>query len=849
MPEAERSILDALPSHIVVLDPRGGIVAVNRAWHAFGAANGLKDPQGGLGTNYLSLCRSSGPDAEVAAKTKAGIESVLAGTAPRFELEYPCHGPMTRRWFHLMVSPVTLTQGIGALVVHTDCGGKHCAEESLQENHSLLRAIIEGTSDTVFVKDLEGRYLMVNAASARALRRSVSEIIGRGDDDLFPPEVAAQLLAHDQRALALGRSETCEESIGLAGMTTTHLTTKSPYHDSRGMVIGLIGISKDITERKRIEDARERQTERLSKIIAMQQAVATGTVDSDQVMGRIVDRVWELVGGSGAGIALAEGGEMVIRAASGKFGPLLGYRLNQASNLIGRCFRQGQAPQGVDLTTDPGTDGELWRSLGLGCAIVVPIQDGSRPLGVLAVTADQLDAFSDHEMQALLLVGGVLSAAMGQALTFEANLKLLEERAAALAERHRVERALIESEDRLRSALDAARLGVWDWNLRTGLITWSGHHEALYGISEGAFDGTYDGFIACIHPDDREATSRGITTAMTSRKGYAHEHRVVWPDGTVRWIAGGGQFLYDGSGSAVRMVGAVMDVTERRILEHHLVQAQKIEAIGQLAAGIAHEINTPIQYVGDNLHFLRDSFDQLCELVGHYRVLFEETSRDGLIAERVRQVEAAAKAADLEYLTEEIPRATRQSLEGVERVAEIVRAMKDFSHPGTAEKTPADLNRSIGNTVAVSGNEWKYVAEMVLDLDPALPPVPCRLGEIQQVMLNLIVNSAHAIADRPGQPESKGTITVSTRHLEPVVEIRVTDTGAGIPEYARPKVFDPFFTTKEVGRGTGQGLSIAHDVVVKIHGGSISFETEVGVGTTFVVRLPLHPADILAPEA
>ena len=193
----------------------------------------------------------------------------------------------------------------------------------------------------------------------------------------------------------------------------------------------------------------------------------------------------------------------------------------------------------------------------------------------------------------------------------------------------------------------------------------------------------------------------------------------------------------------------------------------------------------------------------------------------------------------MEYLIEEIPKAIAQSLEGVGRVANIVRSMKEFSHPGTDEMQPVDLNKALECTLTVCRNEWKYVADVVTDLDPHLPPVHCMPGACNQVFLNLIINAAHAIADKQGNDSTKkGTITVSTRTDGDWVEVRVADTGTGIAEEHRTKVFDPFFTTKKVGRGTGQGLAIAHSVLVDKHGGTLSFDTEVGRGTTFIVRLP-----------
>ena len=203
-------------------------------------------------------------------------------------------------------------------------------------------------------------------------------------------------------------------------------------------------------------------------------------------------------------------------------------------------------------------------------------------------------------------------------------------------------------------------------------------------------------------------------------------------------------------------------------------------------------------------------------------------------------MEEAVEAADIDYLLSEVPRAIRQALEGVERIAKIVQSMKEFAHPGPAEKQSVDLNRAIESTVTVAQNEWKYVAELETDFDTALTPVPCLLGEFNQVILNMIINAAHAIADVVGDgSRGKGQIRIATRLAGEWAEVRISDTGTGIPEGARAKVFDPFFTTKEVGKGTGQGLAISHTVVVERHGGQLTFETQEGVGTTFVVRLPL----------
>jgi len=285
------------------------------------------------------------------------------------------------------------------------------------------------------------------------------------------------------------------------------------------------------------------------------------------------------------------------------------------------------------------------------------------------------------------------------------------------------------------------------------------------------------------------------------------------------------------------------DITERRIMEAQLNQAQKLESIGRLASGIAHEINTPTQYVADNTHFLQNAFADILELLDKYDQLLQAARQGDLPDTLLDDVEQTAKAADLDYLVREIPHAIKQSLEGLQRVSKIVRAMKEFSHPNEQAKTEVNINKAIQSTICVARNEWKYVAEMVLDLAPDLPPVPCLPGEFNQAVLNIIINAAHAVADVVGDgSDGKGTITVSTRSDGNWVEIRISDTGTGIPDNLADKIFDPFFTTKQVGKGTGQGLAIARSAIVDKHGGTIHFETEVGKGTTFIIRLPLHPA-------
>jgi PAS domain S-box-containing protein len=301
----------------------------------------------------------------------------------------------------------------------------------------------------------------------------------------------------------------------------------------------------------------------------------------------------------------------------------------------------------------------------------------------------------------------------------------------------------------------------------------------------------------------------------------------------------------EGEGSDTGVVVTFSDISqrkraeeERRNLERQLNQTHKMEAVGQLAGGIAHEINTPIQYIGENLKFIFESYQDTTSLLKSYSQLMQKAADLPELQQDVANVKAMIEEIDLTYLEEETTSAIEQSISGTEQVANIVQAMKEFAHPGSKQMVLADMNRIVSNAVAVCKNEWKYVADTELKLGDNLPQVKCLGGEVSQVVLNLVINAAHAI--EAAELGRKGLITISTSYNQDYLEVSVTDTGTGIPKDVQDHVFNPFFTTKDVGQGTGQGLAIAQDIVVVKHQGELFFETEEGAGTRFVMRLPLR---------
>ncbi len=442
-----------------------------------------------------------------------------------------------------------------------------------------------------------------------------------------------------------------------------------------------------------------------------------------------------------------------------------------------------------------------------------------------------------------------------------------------IAERHHAEDELRRSKDFAETVLNSMSESIAIINIEDLTIVGANKvfleaanassAEELLGLT--CYAVTHGRTEQCCPPDD-------ICPLVDLESGVAFasvEHVHYDASGEARHAEVSVSPIHDDNGKITRVVHVSRDITERKRaetelrdysarLEHalqdlgqaqtQLLQAQKLEAIGGLAAGIAHEINTPIQYVADNTRFLQDAFADLLTMQKRIDELIDQNASELSDATRAEYREAVEEA-DVEYLVEEVPVAIEQAIDGVHRVAEIVRALKDFSHPGGDTKTPLDLNKLVANTIAVCKNEWKYVAEVDTDFAEELPPVPLLSGPMGQALLILIVNAAQAIADTLDDGGGLGSITIATSVDDEYATIAVTDTGGGIPDEIREKIFEHFFTTKDVGKGSGQGLAIARSIVAEQHGGEIDFASTLGEGTTFRIRVPLELAEAEADEA
>jgi signal transduction histidine kinase len=414
------------------------------------------------------------------------------------------------------------------------------------------------------------------------------------------------------------------------------------------------------------------------------------------------------------------------------------------------------------------------------------------------------------------------------ALTNETIARNVDERTAELTR----------SREHYRMIAETTRAIPFELDLSQGRFTYIGPQaQQVLGIPEARWK--EPGFLDALLPREREANAReqldecmpGTFETMCS---------VVTADDQVvelRWtvsceLVNGARFLR----------GLMIDVTESRRLVRELAQGQKLESVGRIAAGVAHEINTSVQFISDSVRFVRHALKDVPHALADYRALAAGVLSGKDVTTAAKKAADTDEAADVDYFLKNAPDALDRALEGISRVGSIVRSMTEFAHPDTRTKADIDLNRAIKTTLNMARNEYKTVAEIETDFGD-IPTVHCHAGDINQVVLNLLLNAAHAISDVVDGTSSKGRITVRTRAIGDYVEISIRDTGDGIPEAVRGRIFEPFVTTKEVGRGTGQGLALSRGIVVEKLKGSLHFETETGKGTTFFIRLPKSAED------
>lgn len=800
-----RAICDVSPDGILVVDPRGAILSHNR--------------------RFLEIWQLDSGD-------HVGLDDAPLLAAALARVKHP--EDFLRRIEALYADPEaddhceielkdnrTLDQNSAAL---RDADGNYLGRvwffrditerTQAEQTRTLISSIVQCSEDAIFGLE-NGRIISWNRGAEEIYGYSEAEAKGRHASMLAPPD------RHEEQ---MQMREKVARGEHVSNFETTRLTKDgrlievslsiSPITNGVGDVVSEAVIARDISARKRAERARAEEA-RLALLSAEVGAALTGGGSLHAGLQQCTEA---LVRGTSVTVAriwtLEPGATMLeLKASAGMCSYVEGI---SARIPLGR-FKVGRIAQ-----------------------TRIPLLNNKERTDIKAfentkVNREQLVGFVGHPLMIGDEVMGVVAAWAGRPLT-EATLlafSAVAKQVAQFIHARRAEEALRRSEERARLLFAAIPHAAYVFDMDTlDFLEVNDRAVERYGYSREEFMAMK---TTEIRPAEEAARLREyLDSHRDSEHAGQWKHRTR--DGRIIDV----EISYHGIDYGGRRAALTIaqDISERKKLEVDLRHAQKLESVGRLASGIAHEINTPVQFVGDNLRFLKDSFSDLQHLLGKYQNLLEEGEAGKVRAELLKEVRETIERADLEYLQTEIPKALDQSLDGVGRVATIVKAMKDFAHPEQNHKIATNLNQALTSTLVVARNELKYVADVETHFGD-LPLVECHVGDLNQVFLNLFVNAAHAIAEVVSGTGQKGTIRVETRQDGDWVQISISDTGCGIPEGIRAMIFDPFFTTKDVGRGTGQGLAISRSIVVDKHGGTLKFESEIGRGTTFYIGLPI----------
>jgi two-component system cell cycle sensor histidine kinase/response regulator CckA len=616
------------------------------------------------------------------------------------------------------------------------------AEDDAEKTHRVLEAVIEGTTDDVFVKDLEGRFVAVNARAANTLGLPKGELVGRRLDEVAPAELAEMMAETDRLIVARGTVETFEESFSVAGEDRVYLTTKGPYCAQDGRLLGTFGIAHDITARKAQEQALARSEERFR---LAQEGARMGTWDVDLATGVTA---WS------AGLRMLLG---VSDDAPAGLRGFLDVVHPEDGERVARIIRESRAAgKGFEIETrSVRPDGEVRWLLGRSSPVVGRDRDPVRMLGV----------------------------------------------AADITERKVVEEELVRSEETLRLAQAAAQLGAWDWDIVSDELRWTSGVYEIFGLDPTRYEPSHETMSEHIHEDDRAGFDDEVRRALASDSSYYEQPcRIVQPSGEIRWVINRGTIVRGDDGVAKRLIGITLDDTERKRVEARLRQAERLEAIGQLAGGVAHDFN--------NLLVAIRGYGELA--------LGKLTREEHGVAHDIEAVLSAADSA-----------------------AGLTKQLLAFGRRQVLTPTVLDLNEIVRDTTSLLQRLIGDNVELVLRLGSRPVIVKADRGQLEQVITNLAVNGGDAMPDG-------GVLTIQVTSTKGTGLIIVTDGGQGIDAVTAGRIFDPFFTTKGE-KGTGLGLATVHGIVAQ-SGGQISVDSEPGHGASFTVRLPLSRDELERPD-
>jgi len=727
------------------------------------------------------------------------------------------------------------------------------ARTILAKSGEIFREAFHQSPIGMSIDDMDGHFLLVN--------RSFCEMMGYDENEIYemsytrlsyPDEVELNdnlmlrqnLLKGD---ISMGTMD--KRCIHKDGHIIHIILQLSLLRDSQGQPLYFLGQTLNISQRKHAEDVLRQQLLELKTVDQISKSFRVAQTEQELVE-ILLDEALALANTSHGAIFLSREADAIIRleAHRGWFKILLGVNISRNKGVIDRVLNSGELQVSNDLGSDLLRHASLQtNTLPELKGVFVPIRSGQEVVGVLAIALHAPAHIDEATLRLLSILADIGGNAIQREHMHESVQRSFEELQREISNRKNMQVLLAKEKELLSTSLLSIGEAVISVD-RDGNVSLFNHAATeITGFTAQEAIG---------HPLVKVFRILDDQTHQISQDPIPYLERMnVLEKETVAYIPptlvtkNGEKLLVSGKVSPIKIRGNVVaghilvfdNITEKRMQEAQSTLSQKMEAIGQLAAGIAHEINTPIQYVGDNLSYLKRAYSRFEEMLGIYQEFLESHAGLEVKTGDILALAQTRKEKKIEHYKVEIPNAIEEALDGVERVRKIVLAIREFSHPSEKEKKLADINQGILTTITISRNEWKYVAEMETELDATLPLVWCQIDEINQVILNMIVNAAQAIQEvLPKDFMKKGRIRIATRAIKDKAVITIQDTGNGIPEEICGRIFDPFFTTKGVGKGTGQGLSIAHNIIVKKHGGSISVASKVGEGTTFTIELPVE---------
>jgi PAS domain S-box-containing protein len=796
------------------------------------------------------------------------------------------------------VVPIRYEGHDGALVFIRDILERKRAENALKESEERFRMVVESAPDAIFVRSESGHYLYLNHAAISLFgAESADQLIGRHINERIPLDEYASLTERIERLNAGQAVPVIEQTfLRMDGSSVTVEVSAVPLRYSG--VNGALVFARDILKRKEAEKAlreSERQMRALldnipdivwlkdseSRFIAVNEPFAkTCGFNPEDLVGKTDCDIWpkqlaEAYQADDRDVMKSQRTKRVEEPLADARGNVSWIETIKTPIRNDRGDVIGTTGIARDITERKSVE-DLYRMLSdKSLAGVYVVQDGEfKYLNTNAATyagyaAEELvgrrstvlvhpeDAHIARKHSSEMLRGirqtpyefRIIDKAgrvrwileTVTTITYEGKPAILGNSMdiSQLKEAQQKLEELQALESSVLSAIPHAVLGLESRRI----IFANDNVETVFGWKPAEIIG---GDLAVLFSSEAscEAVTRRIATALQNGKVYSlePEHPLVHRDGRAQDCRVTAARIGNGSGES--LVATFEDITEQKMSQLHLLQSEKMASIGQLAAGVAHEINNPTGYVSSNLKTLSEYSEDLLEILGVYRDLLSEVSEvvEGKrtlseLQRRVEDIRAREEKIDMGYILDDVPALIRESREGTERIKEIVLSLKNFAHPGEEKYTYADINKNIESTLNVVWNEIKYKATVTRDY-AELPEVECYPQQLNQVFMNMLVNAAQAI-------KTKGDITIRTRSLEDAVEISISDTGIGIPEENLARIFDPFFTTKEVGKGTGLGLNVGYNIVKK-HKGTIDVKSKVGEGTTFTIRLPVHQAEPMA---